>query len=243
MRVFSPVLILLICAFGAIIFADGGVKKGDIIWKNSLTWNTLWLEGNSRYLETGFGVVLNRNNMWVDEWTFNLNGSYRFQTDSNWSAVDSRLSAILRYGWSITEKLYHFTRLGARTDGAQGLLYELYPATGVGYWFSDTESLKFMSEAGGGYIYSDYSGSISSSVSLYLRLKLDAFFQTNLSMGFDLRVNPNLERLLGQFSAYIQVKAGSFFLKPYIKVLYDSAPLAGVLAWDLELGQALGAQF
>ncbi|MDP8266886.1 MAG: DUF481 domain-containing protein [Candidatus Aceula meridiana] len=88
---------------------------------------------------------------------------FTLKAESLYSSTDEKMdsqrySGMARYAFSFSDNLkwYNFYKFEADHDRFSNIDYRLVPSTGVGYWFSDAEDFKFMTELGAGYEYTDY---------------------------------------------------------------------------------------
>lgn len=125
-------------------------KKGDVTLDRRLAAGYAAKRGNTDTDSLNGDFLFNRNRLWIDEWTVKGEAAQEYNQDKKTS---QRAGGSLRYARSITQKFYHFYRLGAEHDRFEDVDLRLTPTAGLGYWFWDKETLKLMGETGLGYEY------------------------------------------------------------------------------------------
>lgn len=125
-------------------------KRGDLEWKRKLSAGYDFSRGNTDTRRLNGDLLVNRNRLWIDEWTLKASGTQAYIQDKRNAQV---AEGSLRYGHSITKKLYNFYRFSAEHDYFENVRARLLPSTGLGYWFFDTEKIKLLAETGIGYQY------------------------------------------------------------------------------------------
>lgn len=123
-------------------------KKGDLEWKRKAAAGVEIARGNTEFTRWGADYELNRNRRWIDEWT--LKGGATVEKSREELTVQ-KANNMVRYGYSITKKVYNFYRVNTEHDYFENLKLRVTPSTGVGYWFADTPSFKLLGEPGIGY--------------------------------------------------------------------------------------------
>jgi putative salt-induced outer membrane protein YdiY len=124
-------------------------EKGDVEWERKIAAGYEMASGNTEYQRLNGEFLVNRNKMWVDEWTFKGNGTVERGADRKLTVQRGETS--LRYAYSLSKELYNFYRVSAEHDRFENLNARVLPTSGFGYWFSDTEALKLLTEGGVGY--------------------------------------------------------------------------------------------
>lgn len=124
--------------------------KGGLVLDRSLAIGYEAQSGNTDRDSLHGDFLYNRNRLWIDEWTLKGEGSREYSDDKK---ITQRGSTMGRYAWSINPKLYNFYRIGVEHDRFEGIDARITPTTGLGYWLKDSETLKLLGEAGGGYEY------------------------------------------------------------------------------------------
>ena len=125
-------------------------KHGTLFTKMKFTGSMSMSHGTSSLLGGAAGFCWNRNRLWIDEWTFTVNGRISREEDR----ITDRVGAvILRYGRSFSKRLYGFVRTAFDHDNNSGIEYRLQPTSGAGFWFSDQKRLQTFIETGAGAQY------------------------------------------------------------------------------------------
>ena len=125
-------------------------KRGDLAWQRKLSTGYDFTRGNTDTRGLNGDLLFNRNRLWIDEWTLKASGTQSYIKNKRNAQV---VEGSLRYGHSITKKLYDFYRFSAEHDYFENVRARLLPSTGLGYWFFDTEKTKLLAEIGIGYQY------------------------------------------------------------------------------------------
>jgi|GEM_PF-2103749 len=97
-------------------------------------------------------LYYNYNRWWDHEWTAKLRSDFQ---SSEGKEVISKHLASLRYGKSITNDWYWFSRLDGEKDSVRDLDARYGLVAGLGRWFSDERDFSFFLEASAGR-YSDH---------------------------------------------------------------------------------------
>lgn len=168
-------------------------KKGDLSWTRKLTAGYSMSKGNSETQSLSGDFLINRNHLWIDEWTLKGNGlvsSADRKTNAN------RYSTELRYAFNYTQKLYHFFSMGAEHDYFQNVNFRLIPKTGLGYWFVDQDDIKLMVESGVGYQMEWLrTQERENRVILHERLMTSKKLGEHVEVGFDGSYFPTIDKL------------------------------------------------
>lgn len=127
-----------------------GPQRGDLKTDSSVSAGYEMTQGNTDTAEFQGDFLYNRNRLWVDEWTIKGNGLKAYAEDES---TAQRYETSLRYGHSLTKRLYDFARVSAEHDYFQNVKVRLVPTAGLGYWFFDDDRSKLLAEAGTGYEY------------------------------------------------------------------------------------------
>lgn len=125
-------------------------QRGDLKTDSSLSAGYEMTQGNTDTAEFQGDFLYNRNRLWIDEWTVKANGLKSYADDES---TAQRYEASLRYGHSLTKRLYNFARVSAEHDYFQNVKFRLVPTAGLGYWFFDDDKSKLLAEGGTGYEY------------------------------------------------------------------------------------------
>ena len=106
--------------------------------------------GNTRNDQIIINMYINRKTL-DNEITAKADAYY---LSSNKTLEDERWYGMGRYAYSFWgRKWYNFYRLEGDHDRFANINYRIIPATGLGYWFADTQNCKAMVECGVGYEY------------------------------------------------------------------------------------------
>lgn len=125
-------------------------QRGDLKINSSLSAGYEMTQGNTDTAEFQGDFLYNRNRLWVNEWTVKANGLKSYADDES---TAQRYETSLRYGHSLTKRLYDFARVSAEHDYFQNVKLRLVPTAGLGYWFFDDDRSKLLAETGTGYEY------------------------------------------------------------------------------------------
>jgi len=120
---------------------------------------------------------------------------------------------MIRYAFSFgaSKKWYNFYKTEAEHDRFANIKYRITPSTGLGYWFSDTDDWKLLTEAGIGYEYTEYRDDTDSDgeVILIPRLFFEKTLFNNSRFSQDITMYPSLS----EFGEY-RVRSESSFINP-----------------------------
>jgi len=127
----------------------------EVVWDRKISLGYDRSKGNTDSSQLRSSFFINRNRMHIDELT--LKG------DLHYSSSDKKMDAqkwlgSLRHAFSFgsQKKWYNFYMLGADHDRFANVDYRLLPSLGIGHWFYDTDSTKFLAEVALGYEHTDY---------------------------------------------------------------------------------------
>ncbi|MBN1898445.1 MAG: DUF481 domain-containing protein [Spirochaetes bacterium] len=208
---------------------------GTVYWNNKLSFGFTTTGGNSDTLNFNGGLQINRNKLWVDEWTFQ--SEFRYGTDKERISTE-KASASLRYAISLTRSFYNFYRVLISHDYMAKEKIRITPTGGIGYWFFDRPApvLRMMGEIGGGY--SKYYLKDNSEEDDIL-LQVRGFFEWALSgpflMGENIYMYPAMgrNRNLIQSKTYLEININDRLSNSYIyEIDYNSNPPEGVKKSD-----------
>ncbi len=128
-------------------------KKIDSLWEKEVSLGFSKISGNTISSNASSSLFLNRKTS-HDELTLKVNAIYG---SSNNKMDTQKWYSLLRYAFSFKDKRwYNFYKLETDHDRFTNIDYRLIPTTGVGYWFSDTDSFKAMVELGVGCEYTSF---------------------------------------------------------------------------------------
>ncbi|MDP8229868.1 MAG: DUF481 domain-containing protein [Candidatus Gorgyraea atricola] len=127
----------------------------EATWKRNVSVGYNKSSGNTDSSELNASLFVSRNRVHVDEIT--LKGDiYYSSSDKKMDAQKWNGSGRYAFSFGQKKKWYHFYKLEADHDRFANIDYRLLPNTGLGYWFHDTDSMKLMMEAAGGYEHTEY---------------------------------------------------------------------------------------
>ncbi len=186
----------------------------------------LYSQGNSKVFNFNGNVNINRNQLWVNEWTFYAD--FKYSTDHG-EITTEKLDTSLRYAFSFKKMLYNFYRIGLLHNYTANLNLKIFPTLGIGYWLFDLSALKLMGEIGAGYSKSYYR--TDHEEQNYI-LQTRAFFEmeivTSIIVGENFYFFPSMDEkgsYFSQSSSYLKMKFNdklSFVFK--VDMDYNSKP-------------------
>jgi putative salt-induced outer membrane protein YdiY len=166
-----------------------------IVWNKKLALGYTQSGGNTTKRQGMLSSMLNRKNT-ANESTMKFDVFY---SSSSGKMDAKKFYGMLRYAYSFGKNLksYIFYKLEGDQDRFADIHYRFIPSLGNGYWFSDTEDLKLMTELAVGYQYTNYRHDIKSTGESVLvpRFFLDKRLIENLHLSEDLTFYPSLEDL------------------------------------------------
>lgn len=166
-------------------------KTGAVTWDRRFSAGYDAIRGNTDADNLNTDILFNRNRLWVDEWTLKATANQQYFSKKK---VVQQARGNLRYAWSLNKKVYNFYQIGLEHDLFQNIDLRLTPTTGFGYWFSDKDTLKMMTEAGAGYEYEFRRGSKDQGAPV---LNLREMFSKkigNAEIGEDISYIPKINR-------------------------------------------------
>ena len=224
---------LLITILPFFLYASPAMDTLHSIWNSRIGINTSLQKGNSSTLGIGGDLKVNRNNPWKNEWTFTADGMYQKDHEE---VINQSAETALRFAWSITRTFYNFYRLAFHHNKINGIARQYLPTTGAGYWFSDTKSLKFLVETGGGYNAITYYGDSSSSEPvLQARLFAEYTIFENVTLGNNTYYFPAQSMHLVKSSSYLTLQVKQLAAKFELFVDYNSRPVSDLKEMDYHL--------
>ncbi|MBU2540856.1 MAG: DUF481 domain-containing protein [Candidatus Omnitrophica bacterium] len=134
------------------ILKDEKAKETDLAgevpkaWERKISLGFNKSGGNTQQSQLAFSLFANRKSEF-NEFTV---GAEAFYSSSENKMDTQRSSVFIRYASSFGEELnwYNFYKFEAEHDRFADIDYRLVPSIGLGYWFSDEESFKALSECG-----------------------------------------------------------------------------------------------
>jgi putative salt-induced outer membrane protein YdiY len=220
-------------------------EKGDLSWQKKVSLGYQIARGNTDTDYLSGDILLNRNRLWIDEWTFKSSALQSYSSDKKNA---QRYEGSLRYGYSLTEPLYVFARFGAEHDLFKNLRARLIPSAGPGYWIADRENFKLLIETGAGYQFDFYRGGGSDSKPiLHLRNFAMKKITERVEVGSDLYYFPVINDF-GDYridsDAYLKLLVTPrLSVKSELQNDYHSRPLNGAKKHDLRLISSLEYAF
>ncbi|MBU1148368.1 MAG: DUF481 domain-containing protein [Candidatus Omnitrophica bacterium] len=127
----------------------------EVVWDRKVSLGYNRSSGNTDSSELNTSLFINRNRMHVDEMTLKGNVYYA-SSDKKMDAQKWDGSGRYAFSFGREKKWYNFYKMAVDHDRFANIDYRLLPSTGLGYWFHDTDSLKLMMEAAGGYEHTEY---------------------------------------------------------------------------------------
>jgi len=142
--------------------------------------------GNTSSTEATGKFKLNRRKD-RDEWTL-IGKGYYSERDGKMNSRKYGGSGRYAFSFGPDLKWYRFTKLEADHDRFANVKFRTTPSIGLGYWFSDTDDFKLMTELGAGVTYTDEITGLSSRTELEmiprLYFKKAIFENSTLSENF-----------------------------------------------------------
>ncbi|PIQ86599.1 MAG: hypothetical protein COV74_04270 [Candidatus Omnitrophica bacterium CG11_big_fil_rev_8_21_14_0_20_45_26] len=144
------------------VITDADIKKAEAeaAAKKAKKW--------SGELETGFNRERGNVNNTELKGAFKLKrktdkNEFDLQGDTYYSEEDRKMNSqkhhgMIRYAYSFgqTKKWFHFFKTEGDHDRFANIDARVIPTTGLGYWFSDSDDFKFMTEIGAGLTYTAF---------------------------------------------------------------------------------------
>jgi len=172
--------------------------------------------------------------------------------DSLYAASDKKMiaqkySGMSRFAYSFgeTKKWYNFYKIEGDHNRFSNIQARFTPSTGVGYWFSDTDDWKLMTELGVGVTWTDYRDDRKNESELVLipRLFAEKRLIANARISEDLTVYPSLtnsgEYRLHSETVFTNPITDQFQLKLSWVNDYNSQPGAASKKHDMQLTTSL----
>ena len=219
----------------------------EVEWKKKISLGYSKVGGNTETGEANAGVQINRKTS-ADEWTFKGDAYY---AEENKKMSSKKFYGMGRYAYSFGRDLrwYHFYKLEAEHDRFANIDYRLIPSSGVGYWFSDTDDFKAMTEAAIGYEHTNYRDSTKDSNAAVLipRGFLQKTVWKDLVFAQDLTLYPSLND-----SGEFHLRSETALINPVTEKMawkisfvdeYNSEPAAPTKKNDFRLISSVDYQF
>jgi len=124
-------------------------KEPEVDWMRKITLGYDLTSGNTIKEGLAFQVMANHKTH-KNDLTLQADGHY---ASTNQQMDTQRYSGSARYAYSFGQDLkwYNFYKLEGEHDRFSNVDLRLLPSLGAGYWFSDTEDWKAMTELGAGW--------------------------------------------------------------------------------------------
>lgn len=165
-----------------------------VVWQKDVSLGYTQMGGNTKSQAGQISASINRKTA-ANETTLKYEGDY---SSSNEVMNGKKFYGMARYAYSFSSNLkwYNFYKLEGDQDYFADIYYRITPSTGVGYWFSDTDNLKAMTELGIGYQYTSYRIETTPNGGepvLVPRFFIDKRLIGNLHISEDLTAYPSLD--------------------------------------------------
>ncbi len=216
------------------------------LWSKEVAVSYSRTTGNTEKAQSALSAKFIRK---TDDNEFTIEG------ESSYSSTDKKMdsqkwNAMTRYAYSFWEKKwYHFYKLEADHDRFANINYRLIPSTGLGYWFSDTDDWKAMTEGAIGLEHTDFRDSTKDSDEAifigrgYLEKKIfgesriieDAYIYPSLSETGEYRLRSEI--------SFVNPISDVLSLKLSLTVDYDSDPPTDTKKTDTRFTTALQYSF
>ncbi|MFC1620816.1 YdiY family protein [Candidatus Omnitrophota bacterium] len=137
-----------------LIYFCGVIYADEVIWNKKLTVGYDRSAGNTDSSQMNASVFINRNHKYVNE--------MMLKGDAYYSSSDKKMDAqkwygMGRYAFSFGgKKWYNFYKFEADHDRFTNVDYRLVPSAGLGYWFSDLDEFKALTEVSIGSEHTNY---------------------------------------------------------------------------------------
>jgi len=217
-------------------------EKEDVLWEREFSLGYNKSNGNTQNSQFSTRLFIHRK---TDHNEFHLQGD-SFYSSSNKEMDAQKYNGMIRYAFSFAEsKWYNFYKFEANHDRFANIDYRIIPSTGLGYWFSDQEDWKLMSELGLGLEHTSYRDNTKNDNEVVLIPR--AFFEKKLfgesKISQDTTLYPSLEDTseyrLHSETAFINPINGSLSVKFSLIDDYDSDPPTNTKKNDLRFISSL----
>lgn len=223
-------------------------KDKQIVWKRDIALGYNNVTGNTRESQFSGSFLINRNNVYVDEWTLTGNIYY----SSNKRKMDSQkwfVSGRYAYSFGRTRRWYNFYKMEADHDRFADIGHRLVPSAGIGYWLYDTCDFKLLAETAIGFEHTEYRTDLKDGDKWVLipRVFFEKRLFSNTTLTQDIYYYPELKkfgdcRLRSATSLNIGMN-DKLSIKISLIDDYNSIPPKGVKDNDLRLISALAYSF
>jgi len=168
-------------------------KKGNApLWQRKASVGYSQTRGNTEASQGSVELSVNRKTG-DDEWT----GQFKAYISTSNEKMDAKkFYGMGRYAFSFSHDLkwYNFYKVEADQDHFANIDYRLIPSTGIGYWFSDEEDWKLMTEGAIGFEHTNYRDATDNDNAAILipRGFLEAKLIGNLKFSEDITLYPSI---------------------------------------------------
>lgn len=221
-------------------------EKKPKLWQRDVAVSYSRTSGNTEKAQSSLSAKFNRK---TEDNEFTVKGE-SFYSSSNKKMDAQKWNAMVRYAYSFRgRKWYHFYKLEADHDRFANINYRLIPSSGLGYWFSDTDDWKALTEGAFGLEHTDYRDSTKDSDEAifigrgYLEKKLfgdsriieDAYIYPSLSETGEYRFRSE--------TSFVNPINDTLSLKLSLSVDYNSDPPANTEKTDTRFTTSLQYSF
>lgn len=167
-------------------------EKKQVEWKRELSAGYTRISGNTESSELTTSLHVNRKTE---------KNEYTAKGTAYYSSEDKKMNArkyygMGRYAYSFgkTKKWFNFYKFEAEHDKFANIAYRLIPSTGLGYWFSDTDTWKAMTELGIGVTHTHFADEKENENELVLipRVFLEKTLWGKVTLSEDFTIYPAL---------------------------------------------------
>jgi putative salt-induced outer membrane protein YdiY len=216
-------------------------------WKKEISVGYTQNEGNTDSRNLNLSFLFNRKTG-KDETTF----KGRFFYSSSAGQMDAQQwyqSSRYAFSFGRRKKWYNAYELEVDHDRFASINYRIIPSVAVGFWFSDTEVYRLMSELGLGFSHTDFRGSKGDKNKLILTPRV--FLEKQLAPRLTFTQGFSIYPVLDDFNSYrfhsetalVNKINGNLALKISLIDDYDSQPAVNAQKNDLRLISSLMYSF
>jgi len=167
-------------------------EESDIQWQRKITVGYSQTSGNTQASQGSSELSVSRKTK-KDEWTGTLKA---FISTSNEKMDAKKFYGMGRYAFSFRDELkwYNFYKFESEQDHFANIGYRFIPSAGIGYWLSDDEDWKLMTEGAVGFEHTNYRDGTKSDNGAILipRGFLEKKLLGNLRFSEDITLYPSL---------------------------------------------------
>lgn len=218
--------------------------KNPELWTGKVNGGYALQEGNTQTQNLSGGLAIKRKEEKVNEFDVKAESLYG---EVNRQMNVQKYNGMSRFAYSFgdSKKWYNFYKLEGDHNRFANINARFTPSTGIGYWFSDSEDWKLMSEFGGGVTYTDYRTERKNDTELVLipRLFAEKRLLGQSRISEEVTAYPSLTNR-GEY----RLRSETIFTNPISEKLrlkitwlneYNSAPGAGIKKQDSSLVSSL----